>query len=220
MTSSILEQLEAQLATLPTGSTKHGMEPGYDVMAHWIKHLSDDRRAEVLSALPTWLQDETHSWHYQGAMELALLLNDGTLLDAAVREARRRGIHDLGDFEEYPPWLIFDLLLLSTISRWPGDPGTHSRAYLQDLRAGAQKASSYPRQLLGIRAWFTECLLEPTTNKMCLTQALNVLRQWRNARLLRSGLSLLHAYFASTPEGVSDLREVLTAEEFAVAFAS
>jgi hypothetical protein len=43
------------------------------------------------------------------------------------------------------------------------------------------------------------------------------LRKWRDPRLLRSGLSLLHAYFAPTTDGLADLKEVLTEEEYAMA---
>ena len=212
----MLEQLEAQLATLPPGSTKHDLEPGFEVMAEWIQRLDGDRRAEVLSELPAWLE-ETQSWHSRAVMEVALRLRDPQLLEAAVREARRRGVHDLASGEEYPPWLIFHLDLLSTASRWNGDPGPEVRAYLADLRAGVA-ATSYSRRLLAIRAWFTECLLEDAgRRRQCLSESLAELRKWDDPHLLRSGLSLLHAYFASTADGVADLKEVLTRDELATA---
>ncbi len=53
---SMLEQLDAVLANMPEGSTKHDMEPGFEAMAQWIQSLDSDRRAEVLSELPDWLQ--------------------------------------------------------------------------------------------------------------------------------------------------------------------
>lgn len=216
MTTPMLQQLEGQLATLPTGATKHDMEAGFEVMAQWIQGLDADRRAEVLSELRVWL-GEAHSWHSRAVMEIALRLRDQQLLGAAVREAGRRGVHDLAGGEEYPPWLIFHLDLLSTVSRWHGEPGHEVRAYLRELRAGGS-ATTYSRRLLTIRAWFTECLLAPAgARKECLSEALVELRQWRDPRLLRSGLSLLHAYFASTAEGVADLKEVLTRDELAMA---
>lgn len=212
----MLEQLEAQLATLPAGSTKHDMEPGFEVMAKWIEALNGDGRAEALSELPAWL-DGAHPWHSRAVMEIALRLHERQLLEAAVRDARRRGVHDLAGGEEYPPWLIFQLDLLSTISRWQGDTGTEVRAYLSELRAGVS-ATGYSRRLLAIRAWFTECLLEVAGRRMpCLSEGMAELRKWRDARLLQSGLSLLHAYFASSAEGVAALKEVLTSEEFAMA---
>jgi hypothetical protein len=212
----MLEQLEAQLATLPAGSTKHDMEPGFEVMAQWIQALDGDRGAEVLSELLAWLE-ETHPWHSRAVMEIALRLRDWQLLEAAVREARRRGVHDLAGGDEYPPWLIFHLDLVSTISRWQGDAGPEVRGYLSHLRAGVS-ATTYSRRLLAIRAWFTQCLLEVAgQRKQCLSEGLAELRKWRDARLLRSGLGLLHAYFASTADGVVDLKEVLTSEEFTIA---
>jgi len=217
MTMAILEQLQAQLATLPAGSTKHDMEPGFEVMAEWIQALSGGRRAEVLSALPVWLQ-EAHPWHCRAVMEIALRLGDQPLLDAAVREARSRGVHDLVERDEYPPWLIFHLDLLSTVSRWRADPGSEVRAYLRELRSGVS-TTSYSRRLLAIRAWFTECLLGSAgRRKQCISEGLAELRPWRDPRLLRSGLSLLHAYFASSAEGVADLKEVLTSDELALVF--
>lgn len=216
MTALMLEQLEAQLATLPAGSTKHEMEPGFDVMAQWIQTLDERRRAEVLADLPMWLEED-HPWHSRAVMELALRLQARPLLEAAVREAGRRGVRDIAAGQEYPPWLIFHLNLLSTVSRWQEDPGPSVRAYLSRLRAGVA-APSYSRRLLAIRAWFTECLRTKAKHRRkCLRQALKELRRWRDVRLLRSGLSLLHVYFASTPEGVADLKEVLTAQEFAMA---
>jgi hypothetical protein len=216
VTGPMLEQLEAQIATLPADAIKHDMEPGFEVMAQWIQGLDGARRAEVLSEVPVWLKD-THSWHSRAVMEIALRLRDRQLLEAAVREAKKRGVHDLAGGDEYPSWLSYNLSLISTISLWPGDPGPEVRAYLSDLRAGVS-AASYSRRLLAIRACFTECLLGLTMpRKRCLSEGLAELRKWRDPRLLRSGLSLLHAYFASTPEGVADLKEVLTSEEFAMA---
>jgi hypothetical protein len=212
----MLKQLEAQLANLPAGATKHDMEPGFEVMAQWIQTLDSDRRAEVLGQLPAWLR-ETHAWHSRAAMEIALRVRDMSLLEAAIREASSRGVTDLAGGEEYPPWMIFHLDLLSTISRWQGDAGDEVRTYLADLRAGAS-ATSYSRRLLAIRAWFTECLLEvDERRKPCLSLGLTKLREWRDGRLLRSGLSLLHAYFASTADGVAVLKDLLTPEEFAIA---
>jgi hypothetical protein len=214
---AMLEQLQAQLAALPPGTTKHDMESGFEVMAQWIQELSGARRTELLSELPTWLE-EAHPWHSRAVMEIALRLGDQQLLAAAAREARRRGVHDLAERDEYQPWLIFHLDLLSTISRWHGDPGPEARAYLRELRGGAA-ATSYSRRLLAIRAWFTECLLESAERrKQCLSQGLTELRKWHQPRLLRSGLSLLHVYFGSSAEGVANLKEVLTSDEWAMAF--
>lgn len=212
----MLEQLEAQLANLPADATKYDMEAGFEVMAQWTQALDGDRRAEVLSQLPAWLR-ETHAWHSRAAMEIALRVPDLSLLEVAVGEANSRGVTDLVGGEEYPPWLIFHLYLLSTVSRWQGDSGEVVRAYLADLRAGAA-ATSHSRRLLGIRAWFTECLpAGGERQKPCVSQGLAELRKWHDERLLRSGLSLLHAYFASTAEGVALLKDVLTPEEFAIA---
>lgn len=216
MTQPMLEQLEAQLAALPADATKHDMEPGFEVMAEWIRALDNSHRVAVLSELPAWLQD-THSWHSRAAMEIALRLRYRPLLEAAVREAKKRGVHDLEGGEEYPPWLIYHLYLLSTISHWRGDPGSEVRAYLSDLRFGVS-ATSYSRRLLAIRAWFTECQLGVTgPREQCLAEGLTALRKWRDARLMRSALSLLHVYFASNLEGVALLKEVLNDEEFAIA---
>ena len=216
MTASMLEQLEAQPATLPPGTTKHDMEAGYELLAQWIQQLPTDERVEVLAALPAWLADESPFWHPLAAMEIALRLSDEPLLDAAIRQAHQNGIHDLVAPFEYPAWLSFDLQLLSIISRWPGGPSEKSRDYLDGLRDGARATSSYSRRLLGIRAWFTECFLEPKERDGCLRSGLDVLRSWRDERLLRSGLSLLHAYFAPTPDGVAQLRGILTPAELAI----
>ena len=78
---------------------------------------------------------------------------------------------------------------------------------------------AFSRRLLGIRAWFTECAIDgPKGRRHCLTEGVETLRRWRDERLSRSALLLLHAYFASSVEGMADLRTVLTPEEFAVAF--
>ena len=217
MTTAMLELLEAQLGAIPPGYIKHDMEPGFEVMVEWIVKLDHDRRAELMAELPAWLE-EVHPWHKRAVLEIGLRLVDRSLLEAAISQARKEGVHDLIEADEYPPWLLFQLELLSAISRGPSDPGVVARAYLQDLRTGASGALSYSRRLLGIRAWFTACRLEPYHRRTgCLSRGLGVLRGWQDARLLRSGLSLLHAYFASTDEGVSELRKVLTSTEFAMA---
>jgi hypothetical protein len=214
--SQMLEQLEAQLANLPAEATKHDMEAGFEVMAQWTQALDSGRRGEVLSQLPAWLR-ETHAWHSRAAMEIALRVRDLSLLEAAVGEANSIGVIDLAGGEGYPPWLIFHLYLLSTVSRWQGDSGEVVRTYLANLRAGVG-ATSHSRRLLGIRAWFTECLLAGgERQKPCVSQGLAQLRKWHDERLLRSGLSLLHAYFGSTAEGVTFLKDALTPEEFAIA---
>jgi hypothetical protein len=101
MTNPLLDQLEAQLARLPAGATKHDMEPGFEVMAEWIQGLADERRAAVVSALVDWLHDD-RPWHSPAAMEIALRLHDRQILVAAVREAQKRGVHDLAEGKEYP----------------------------------------------------------------------------------------------------------------------
>ncbi len=217
MTTPGLDRLEEQLGTLSPGSTKHDMEPGFRVMADWIQGLDGHDRAAVLAELPAWLGDD-HSWHSRAVMEIALRLSDRVLLEAAVREARRKGVRDLDEVAEYPPWLLYHLNLLSTISRWPGDIDGDVRRYLQDLRHESSGAA-YSRRLLGIRAWFTECLVDPDEERMrCLNEGVSTLREWRNPKLVRSGLSLLHAYFSSNPKAVDGLRELLTAAEFETAF--
>ena len=217
MTVAILEQLEARLGTLPPESVKHDMDSGYDAMADWIRGLSPDERAKLIAVLPAWLE-ETHPWHSRAVAELALRLGNRHLLAASISVARKVGIHDLAGTTGYPPWLVFDLSLIAVISRWTDDPGDQARAWLRELREGMNEESGYPCRLLGIRAWLTECLLGPPgQRRLCLTKATELLRTWRDARLLGSGLSLLHAYFASTPDGISDLKAVLTPEEFAAA---
>jgi hypothetical protein len=214
----MLEELEAQLATLPADATKHDMEPGFEVMARWIQSLDRKRRAAVLSQLPLWLQ-ESHGWHSHAAMEMAIRVGDESLLTAAVHEAGRRRVvdFDLAPGEQYPDWLRFHLYLLSTISRWSGDLGEEVRAYLSDLRAGVS-GTSYSRRLLAIRSWLTQCAIYEVDQRPCLKAALSQLRDWRDARLMRSGLTLLHAYFGLTTAGIALLKDVLTAEEFAAAF--
>lgn len=211
----MLKELEAQLETLPEGLTKHDMEPGFAAMAEWVASLDGDKRSKVLSELPKWLAED-HPWKSRAAMEIAVRLGDQALLEAAVREAERRRVQDFAANNGYPPWLIFHLDLLSTLSRWQGALGKEASTYLEQLRSAAIDASDYPRRLLGIRAWFTQCLLQKTERQTaCLRQGMDLLRGWQDARLLGSGLSLLHAYFATTARGVALLREVLTPQEFA-----
>src|SRR6266550_9107992 len=213
----MLEQLDGQVANLPTGLTKHDMEPAYEVMAKWAQELQVHDRAELLAELPVWLQED-HPWHSRAAIEMAVRLPSRELLQDAVREANRQGVVDLAAGLEYPPWLSYQLHLLSGISRWHGDPGEQARSYLRELRAGALQASSYSRRLLGIRAWFTECRLEADDSRMqCLVEGMELLRKWHDPRLSRSGLTLLHAYFAATKGGLDELTAVLTREEFEIA---
>ena len=217
MTHPILGQLEAQLAKLPEDALKHDMDPGFETMAQYVAGLDENRRAEVLSALVDWLKDD-HPWHSRAVMDIALRLHDEQLLLAAVREATRRGVHDLARTDQYPPWLVFHLALLSTVSLWKGKPSTEVLEYLNALRNGVATTSN-SRRLLGIRAWFTECLLNPAGQRQeCLGAGIAELRNWGDPRLLRSGLTLLHAYFALMPEVVADLKKHLTSDEFAIGF--
>ena len=210
-----LHELENQLWKLPPGLTKHDMEPGFAAMAEWLAGLSSDRQARILSELRSWLLDQSHPWHSQAAIEMAVRLSDTPLLDAAIDEAMREGIHEMDRDGPYPPWLVFDLLVIAGISRWEGDPGPKSTNYLGQLRSAAQTATSYPRRLLASRAWLTECLLNQSSRDECLASAIGVVRSWRDERLLRSALSLLHAYFWSNADMVSKLSNTLTPEELA-----
>jgi hypothetical protein len=217
MTTPMLKQLDSLVADLPASLTKHDLEPAYEVMATWVRELQAHDRAELLAELPIWLQED-HPWHSRAAVEMAVRLPSRELLQEAVREANRRGVVDLAAGLEYPPWLSYQLHLLSGISRCQGDPGEQAWSYLRELRAGALQASSYSRRLLGIRAWFTECLLEADDRRgQCLVEGMELLRKWHDPRLSRSGLTLLHAYFAAREEGLADLRAVLTREEFEIA---
>lgn len=212
-----LDELEGQLRKLPPGLTKHDMEAGFDAMALWIRTLRPDRQSQVLNALPVWLRDRSHPWHSRAALEMAVRLRDNHLLDAAVDEAVGQGIHDEIDLSgQYPPWLEFDLGVISAISRWTGDTGIKSKRFLRVLRSTAETSTTYPRRLLAIRAWLTECLLERDSRDDCLVNAMSELREWRDGRLLRSAVTLLHAYFASEEQAVSKIREIVTREEFAL----
>ncbi len=210
-----LDELEGQLRSLPPGLTKHDMEPGYAAMADWLRGLPSYRQARILSALRSWLLDRFHPWHSQAALEMAVRLSDPTLLQAAIDEAMREGIHEIDRGAPYPPWLVFDLGVIAAISRWKGDPGAKSKNYLSQLRSTAQTATTYPRRLLASRAWLTECLLKQSSRDECLEGAIGVVRRWRDERLLRSTLSLLHAYFWSNADMVSKLSSMLTREELA-----
>src|SRR6266849_5382872 len=64
-----------------------------------IQTLDRSRRAEVLSELPAWLRD-ADSWHSRAVMAIALKLRDRQLLEAAVREAKTLGVHDLAGGKE------------------------------------------------------------------------------------------------------------------------
>ena len=216
--TGVLDQLEAQVMYLPPASVKDDMEPGFDAMAAWIDGLSPARRLAVLEALPGWLDDD-HPWHSRAVMELALRRRSEPLLSAAIAHARAVGVPAVEPAIGYPPALTYQLNLLSVISRWPGDPGHAAHGYLRSLRMTASDAATFPGRLLGIRAWFTECLLmTPTHRSGCIDEGLALLRSWRDPRLLHSGLSLLHAYFASDAADVAALRRLLTASEFAAAF--
>lgn len=122
MIVDVLDQLDAQVALLPVAAVKDDMDPGFDAMARWIDGLSAHERAEVVAALPSWLADD-RSWHERAVSEIALRLRSTDLLDAAIAHARTVGVQTLVASHGYPPWLTYQLSLLSVISRWPGDRG-------------------------------------------------------------------------------------------------
>lgn len=216
--AGVLDELEAQVAALPAASVKDDMDPGFDAMAAWVDSVGPARRPAVLEALPRWL-DDGHPWHSRAVMELALRLRSEALLSASIGHAQALGDPTIEPGAGYPPALTYQLNLLSVISRWPGDPGHAARGYLRSLRMAATDAATFPSRLLGIRAWFTECLLMAAPQRSgCIDQGLALVRSWRDPQLLRSGLSLLHAYFGADAAAVAALRRVLTAGEFAAAF--
>ena len=214
----VLDQLEAQVDALPPAAVKHDMDPGFDAMATWIEHQRPVERAAIIAALPAWLSDH-HRWHNRAVIEIALRLRSQQLLGAAIAEARSLGVPNSPAGADTPSWMTFQLNLLAVISRWPEDPGAEARAYLEHLRRDGLGGSTYSRRLLGIRAWFTECLLDtPGERGECLNGGMTLLRSWRDRRLLQSGLSLLHAYFAASAADVAMLRRLLTRDEFKIAF--
>lgn len=216
--AGVLDRLEAQVASLPAGAAKDDMDAGFDAMARWIEELSGHERAEVVAALPRWLVDN-HPWHDRAVSEIALRLRSVVLLNAAIAHAWTVGVHPVASAHEYPPWLTYQLNLLSVLSRWPGKPGVEAHRYLEHLRKLGLHESTYGARLLGIRAWFTQCLLDtPSERERCLDPALTALRSWRDRRLRRSALALLHAYFAASSDDVAALKRLLTPDEFAMAF--
>lgn len=214
----VLDRLEAQVASLPAGAVKDDMDAGFDAMARWIEELSGPERAEVVATLPRWLVDN-HSWHDRAVSEIALRLRSRVLLNAAIAHAWTVGVHPVASAHGYPPWLAYQLNLLSVISRWPENPGIEAHRYLEHLRKQGLHDSSHGARLLGIRAWFTQCLRDaPSARERCLDSALTALRSWQDRRLVRSALSLLHAYFAASSDDVAALQRLLTPDEFAIAF--
>jgi len=209
-----LARLEAELLALPTSATKHDLAYGFERLAEWLRERTMDEREAVFADLPTWLRDRGHPWHWRAALELAVALGNRPLLDAAVHEAVRLGIHRLRRGQMYPHWMSFQLHLISALHVWRGETGPIARQYLRRRRDGAASTTSYPARVLGIHAWLTECAQAPHDEReACVSDALTVLRSWGDADLLRANVGLLDLYFRGDAAGRRLLARVLTAEE-------
>lgn len=209
-----LEQLEQRLSSLPPDSIKHDMQPAFEAMADWIRTLGQIDGEAVIEALPDWFADH-HPWHSRAALEIALLLNEPSLLERAITAADTFGVRDIPAPFQYPDWLDFQLNLIRVLAEWRGPLPRRGGKYLERLRDQAQEATSYSRRLLSIRAWITVCHLQDSLE--CLKGAIELFRGWRDDRLRKSALTLIHAYYCRNGEDTSSLRTILTPEERAIA---
>jgi hypothetical protein len=209
-----LDDLEQRLKLLPPDFVKHDMQPGFEAMADWIRTLGQEDRQAVIQALPEWFTDR-HRWHSRAALEIALLLDEPFLLEQAVAAADRLGVSDITAPFEYPDWLAFQLNLIRVLADWRGPLPTLGTRYLEQLREQAFEASSYSRRLLSIRAWISVCHRQGSLE--CLKGPIELVRRWRDERLRKSALTLIHAYYCRNSADTGSLKAILTPEEWAIA---
>lgn len=208
--SDALAELEGQLRTIPPQFVKHDLQPGFEAMTRWIQKLDPTHRRQIIQALPRWFSNGDE-WRNRAALEITLLLHEPSLLEVAIHEARRKGIEDIAAPFQYPPWLEFQLNLIRVLAEWGSNLPASAKGYLIDLRNQASHASSYSRRLLSSRAWVTLCYKDKDFK--CLGDAMRTVREWRDERLLRSALTLNHAYFCGSTEAGTYLSRIFTTEE-------
>jgi hypothetical protein len=214
----VLAEVETRIKGAAADSLRHDPDSLYDELAAWVRGLDAASRAALTAQLPEWLGADQPSWRSSAVMELALRLDDEGLLRAAVHMARDHALQDWDALDEYPAWLMYHLELLFVIARWPVNPGDVARAYLEDLREEGVSAASYSRRLLGAKASVVACFLQPAQEQeACLEEILGTLRGWRDRRLTRSVLAMLHARCSREPTGTALLKTMLTDDEYALA---
>ena len=210
----LLTELQHQLDALPEGELKHDLEPGFEAMAAWVSELDPLTLASLLDALPSWLDDATPWWHRSAVLELAWRLGEPGPLKAALARPEANEPRAFDGDGPYPAWLDYRLGLLSAISHWTAPPPPDAVAFLRDQRSRLSLSDAYSVRMLGTRAWLTETLFQPTAERHeSLTSVVELLRSWKDARLWRSSLGLLHVYFASDEPGRAQVDAVLTSEE-------
>jgi hypothetical protein len=184
----------------------------YDDMVRVIRELPVDRQGEILRALPAWLADDEPGWHFHAALEIAVGLPDGNLLDRAVAIARERGTPDTdGSSRTRPTAYQYQLALVSAVASLPTDAGV---AYLRELKSSLVGASSVLKRELAIRAWVALCFAEQGDGEThCLSDAMRQVRQWRDERLRRSAESLLVGLYVLPNRRLDTLRAALSWRE-------
>jgi hypothetical protein len=185
---------------LPWGEIKDDPRPAYDAVVHWLASLDSAERREAIQTLSRWLRKRTNQTRYVAALEIALRVQDGDLLDAAVEVARSEGIPDsaaeVSGSMDLPFWCAVYSDLIRAIRSAPTVSG---RLYLHDLAGLAAAASSPQVRELAIRARVAECVMhqENGAKKLCLERTLELLRSWSDPEITRAALVMLGSLMAS-----------------------
>lgn len=170
----LLDDLEAQIYTV---DDKHDPRMAERAMAAWIRGLDDERQSTLRVAIRSWLRERHHPWHFRVALELAVSLGWGDVVDATVRmaDAERLAHTEDEDDESFAAWLIY------AIERLPTPEG---RAMLSGLADRIPVARSSAARSITVRAFIARCRLEGG-GVSCLRSARAWLRRWRDDELRR-----------------------------------
>lgn len=206
MNADVNAQLDA-IIDAPNGGDTWDREAA--IAAH-IRGLPA-RDAKVARArLGRWIGDDDIN-RATAAVGTAGLLGDELLRNAALREARRRGIHD-DDLPTavVPAWLAFHMRLLGALTTSPFPAGIE---FMREVRTQAASTNRARRQI-GISAWLRLCFIGADDSGHTLREAMHLVRQWDDPHLSRPVQGLFIGLWLREKR-LQELRGVLTSSEFA-----
>lgn len=177
----LLDALEARIHTV---DDKHDPRTAERAMAAWIRGLDDERQSALRVASRSWLRERRHPWHFRVALEMAVALGWGDVIDTAIRIVDEESpARPSEEDESVAVWLIY------ATERLPTPEG---RAMVSALADRIPTARSFAERSIAVRAFIARCRLEGG-GLPCLQSARAWLRRrrWRDRRLGRRWTPLL-----------------------------
>jgi len=179
------QQLLDDLEAAAFGVSRHDAREATAARALWIRSLSESEQRHLRVALRRWIEERSHPWHAQEALELAVSMRWDDAIDLSVSEARKRPLTPADELDK-DAWFRIDVIRAAERL-----PTTAAIAYVEELATLGLTASTFVERSIGTRARLALCRVHPS--KPCLDEVRLWLNRWNDDRLLSQWGPLLES---------------------------